>query len=278
MPRNLTDKVIVITGASSGIGAATAIACAEAGMDVALGARRTEKLRDVAQQIEQRGRAALSVTCDVTDPAQVESLLDETWQRFGRVDAVFANAGYGVFGPVLETSDADHRAIFEANYFGTLTTLKAAAPYLRKTEGGLKHVLICSSAGSEIGLPLSGAYTATKAAQDCIAGAMRAEVAGEGMSVTSVHPVGTKTEFFDTAGARSSPGQGAGQAPTTTNTPPGMMQSVEHVARRIVGALRRPKPEVWPMPLARWGLALGTAVPRFAAAMMRRHYRRITRR
>jgi short-subunit dehydrogenase len=273
MARELTDKVIVITGASSGIGAATALACAEAGMDVALAARRADRLNEIAGQIEQRGRAALSVPCDVTDPEQLEQLFAQAWERFGRVDAVFANAGFGLFGSVLETPEADHRAIFEVNYFATLSTLKAAAPYLRKTENGLRHVLICASAGSEIGLPMFGAYTATKAAQDCIAGALRAELADEGIAVTSVHPVGTKTEFFDTVKARSTP-TSAGE-PGTTNTPPGLMQSVEHVAKRIVAALRRPRPEVWPMRTARWGLALCTAMPRFAAYLMRRHYHRL---
>lgn len=273
MARDLNGKVIVITGGSSGIGAATALAAADAGMDVVLGARRTAALAEVAAQVEQRGRAVLSVTCDVTDPAQNEQLFEQSWQRFGRVDVVFANAGYGIYGSVLQTPLADHRAIFEANYFGTLHTLQASAPYLRQTQGGLKQMLICSSAASELGLPMFGAYAATKAAQDAIAGALRAEVAGEGFVVTSVHPVGTRTAFFDTLKAES-PRTGAGE-PATSNTPSAFVQSVELVASRIVGAIRRPKPEVWPMRTSRWALAFCTACPRFTAWLMRKHYRRI---
>lgn len=273
MARNLTSKVIVITGGSSGIGEATALRAAEAGMDVVLAARRTERLTEVAAPIRHRGRAVLTVPCDVTNWSDNERLFEQAWDRFGRVDVVFANAGYGMFGSVLDTPMADHRAIFEVNYFGTLHTLQAGAPYLRSTDSGLKQMLICSSAGSELALPMFGAYAATKAAQKSIGGALRAELADEGMTVTTVHPVGTKTPFFDTARERS-PVTEAGD-PSTTNTPPGLMQSSRHVAKTIVAAIRRPKPEVWPMRSSRWALALSNALPRVTACAMRRHYHRI---
>jgi len=273
MARDLTGKVIVITGASSGIGAATAVEAARAGMDVVLGARRETRLAEVADQVRQLGRAGETVTCDVTDPAQNDTLVERAWQRFGRVDAVFANAGYGMFGSVLETPMDEHRRIFEVNYFATLLTLKAAEPYIRKTPDGLKHMLICSSAASELGIPMFGAYAATKAAQDCIAGAMRGELADEGIAVTSVHPVGTRTEFFDTAKARS-PRTGAGE-PAAPNTPVMFSQTAQQVARKIVATLRRPKPELWPMASARWAMALGTVLPGLAARLMRKHYHRV---
>ena len=274
MLRDLTDKLIVITGASSGIGAAAALACARAGMDVVLAARRVEKLEAVAGQVESLGRRALAFPCDVDRDEDVKQLFDQSWRAFGRLDAAFANAGYGGFGSILETDLQFHRDMFETNYFGTLRTLRAATPYLRQTSDGLKHLLICSSVASELGVPKFGAYCATKAAQDSIAGAMRAELADEGIAVTSVHPIGTTTEFSEQARAKS-PDQR--DAVEDSNTPGLFMQTAEHVADHIVRAIRKPKPEVWPSPLSRYAAALATASPRLTAYLMRRHMRKLNK-
>ena len=269
MARELQDKAIVITGGSSGIGAATAIACAEAGMDVALGARRADKLREVAGRVEQFGRRAVTVPCDVTRDEDVQQLMERAWHELGRVDVAFANAGYGLAAGVLDTSDAAHHDIFEVNYFGTLRTIRAAVPYLRDTENGLRHLMICSSAGSEIGLPWFGAYSATKAAQDSIAGALRSELQDE-LTVTSVHPVGTTTEFFDTAERLA-----GGAGPGLINSPELFVQTPEHVARKIVAALRRPRAEVWPLSIARVALGLATILPGLTHYVLKRQSRRM---
>jgi len=243
-------------------------------MDTVLAARRAEKLEVVAQEVEALGRRALAVACDVNEDDDVQALFDRAWATFGRVDVAFANAGYGVFGSVMDDDLQVHRDIFETNYYGTLRTLKAATPYLRKTEGGLKQLLICSSVASEIGVPKFGAYCATKAAQDSIAGAMRAELAGEGITVTSVHPVGTTTEFGDQARSKSANEQDAMKG---SNTPRLFTQTADHVADCVVRAIRKPRPEVWPSPLARYAAALTTASPRLTAWMMRRHMRKLNR-
>lgn len=266
MPRNLQDKVILITGASSGIGAATAVACASAGMKVCLTARRRDRLDAVAQGVEQAGGEALAVAADVCDERALVEVFEACRARFGRLDAVFANAGYGQIVDVLTMSESDERAMFETNYFGTTRTLRLAIPHLRETKDGLRHLLVCSSAASEIGLPTLGVYSATKAAQDSVAGAIRAELADEGFSVTSVHPIGTKTDFMRVAGEAQN-----------NNTPAAMQQTPEKVARHVVAALRRPRPEVWPSAITRFGLALGTAFPGFAAWAMRRHGRKLKR-
>src|SRR5687767_147345 len=99
--RDLSGRVMIITGASSGIGAATAIACAKAGMDVVLNARRADKLGDVASQVHSLGRKAQIVPGDVTEPGISKRILDEATERFGRFDAVFANAGYGYDRPMI---------------------------------------------------------------------------------------------------------------------------------------------------------------------------------
>lgn len=262
--RNLKDKVILITGASSGIGAATAAACAQAGMHVCLVARRKDKLEEQSQAIEKLGGKSQVFAADVWHDYEMAQAFDACWSAFGRLDAVYANAGYGQVVNVMDMTPADERAMFETNYFGTTRTLRLALPMLKKTDDGLKHMLLCSSAASEIGLPTLGVYSATKAAQDSVAGALRAELHDDGFSVTSVHPIGTKTDFMRVAGDSEN-----------KNTPAALQQTPEKVARHTVAALRKPRPEVWPSGMTRLGLALGTASPRFAAWAMRRHYRKL---
>jgi short-subunit dehydrogenase len=266
----LRDKVIVISGASSGIGAATAIACAQAGMHVALGARRLDKLRDVAAQVEQLGRRALVCVCDVDRDDEVARFIAAAERELQRIDVCFANAGYGLVSPVLETSDAQVRAIFETNVYGTLRLMRAALPVMRRTSPQ-PHLVVCSSSASEIAPPLYGVYAATKAAQDSMTQALRVELHAQGIAVSSVHPVGTRTEFFARAHRN---GHDESADPIQLNTPTMLMQSPQHVARRIVACLRRPRPEVWPSPLTRYGVALCTAFPSLADWALRRMFAR----
>ncbi|MAE67483.1 MAG: short-chain dehydrogenase [Phycisphaeraceae bacterium] len=267
---DLTDRVIAITGASSGIGAATAQACAAAGMRVALGARRRERLDALAGKLGD-GARVLVETCDVDQDEDVARFIERTRSELGGLDAVFANAGFGHFGEVAATTDTEMRAIFETNFFGTMRVVRAAVPIMRAQGRG--HVLICSSAVSEIGLPMYGPYCATKAAQDSIASAMRAELADEGVHVSSVHPVGTRTDLYDLTRDRS-----ASKVPF--NTPSPLPQTAEHVAKAIVRCLRKPKAEVWPHWPSRLGLAIVTAFPALNASsmrsLMRKRYKKAT--
>jgi len=262
----------VITGASSGIGAATAVACAAAGMRVVISARRVEKLEEVARRCDEAGNTsggrAIAVACDVRRDEDVQRLIERALLETGRLDVAFANAGYGLFGSIAEMTDAQMRDIFETNYFGTVRLVQAAAKVMRPRKSG--HILICSSACSEIGLPMYGAYAATKAAQDSIGGAMRAELAGEGIAVTTIHPIGTRTAFFEVVEQVSEKRRGV----VGLNTPRHMMHPVEKVAQRIVKCLRRPRPEVWPSVLTRYALALTTAFPGLGAWAMRRAMKR----
>jgi short-subunit dehydrogenase len=265
MASNLQGQVIVITGGSSGIGAATARACAAAGMDVVVAARRVDRLQAVIADVEKLGRRGLAVACDVDRATDIQRLVEQTLVTFGRLDVAFANAGYGVVGPVCDTTEQQAHDIFETNFHGTLRLIRQVVPVMRKSGRG--HILICSSSASEIGVPLYGVYAATKAAQDSIAGAMRAELADAHINVTSVHPIGTTSEFFDDL-------EQAGHEGVALNTPQWMMQTPEHVAKCIVRSIRRPRPEVWPNPWIRLAMALLTACPRLSAWAMRRHYRK----
>lgn len=249
----LAGKPIAITGASSGIGAATALACAAAGMPVALAARRMDRLRDLAQRINASGGKAIAVECDVVRPADCERLVSSTIAAFGSIYSVYANAGYGVEAAAMDLPDAQWRAIFETNFFGTLNTIRPAMPHMRAAGRG--HVLICSSCLSRITLPYYAAYSATKAAQAHAGRAMRLELEPLGVYVSTVHPITTETEFFERVRTE------AGEARTMRHLPRRFTQTPEHVARATVRCLQRPRAEVWTSVLTRLGMAVCQALP-----------------
>jgi short-subunit dehydrogenase len=266
---NLTDKVIIITGASSGIGAATAVECARAGMDVIITARREDKLKIVANMVENLDRRAAIVVGAVTDKDMTERLLDEALAKFGRFDAVFANAGYGLERPMARTSLEQIREMFEVNVFSGIELLQTAAQQLLESgQPGGGHLLMCSSCLSKFTLPFHGLYAATKAAQNQICRSMRIELEPFGIHVSSVHPITTTTEFVDVSRTRS--GVAAHHAPASDHAPRMFVQSPQRVARAVVKCLRKPVPEVWTSHIVRFAAALMTFSPRMTDFIMRR--------
>lgn len=271
--RTLRDKVFVITGASSGIGAATAIEAARAGMNVVLAARRPTRLEQVAQAIRAAGREAAIVCCDVADPEAPRLVLDAAERSFGGFDAVFANAGYGMEQTVLDTEDDELRAIFDVNFFASVALVRDAARRLltRKHPG---HLLMCSSCMAKFTLPLHSAYSATKAAQAHVCRAMRHELAPHGIEVSSVHPVTTVTEFFE----RSSRGPGQKAcAGIPEHAPKWVVQRPEQVATAVIRCLRSPCPEVWTSRVVRLSAGLLTAFPWLFEPVLRREAARSLR-
>ncbi|HAI12177.1 MAG TPA: hypothetical protein DCM28_10770 [Phycisphaerales bacterium] len=274
--QHLKGKTILITGASSGIGKATAIACAKAGMRVVLSARGLDALEQTAAQINMAkdafgdtsgGGDAIIIPCDVCDDDSVQTLFEQTLDAVGKIDVLYANAGYGLFASIEDTADKQIRDIFETNFYGTVRCVNQALPIMRKQGGG--HIIICSSACSEISLPMYGYYAATKAAQDSMAGAMRAELAGTEIHVSTVHPIGTYTDFFNQVSNKAGKDVGL-------NTPDSLMQTPEHVAKCILKNIARskPKPEVWPHWFTRLGVSLCTAFPGLGAKVTRKMHQR----
>ncbi len=263
MPIDLKGKPIAITGASSGIGAATALACARAGMPVAIGARRKDKIEELVARIRSEGGRAIGMCTDVADPAQCRELIEATVNEFGSIYAVYANAGYGFEKPVHEMLDSDIRAMFEVNFFGTLNTIRPALEHIRKapwSASGEKrgHVLICSSCLSKMFLPYFSVYSASKAAQNHIGRAMNLELRDEGIAVTTVHPVSTRTEFSSTTERLS------GNGTLIAHSPDMFTQTAEFVAARTVACLRRPRPELWTGTLGhfvRFGMSVCQLLP-----------------
>lgn len=263
MAIDLTGKPILITGASSGIGRETALHCARAGMPVVLAARRADRLNDAVAQITREGGRAIAVPLDVDDPAACAAAVARCIDAFGSIYSVFANAGYGIEAPVHETTDEMFRAIFQTNFYGTLNTIRPALEPMKAAGQG--HILICSSCLAKFAVPYYSAYSATKAAQNHIGRAMSIELRPFGIRTSTVHPIGTRTEFFDTTAKNSADG-----TKMSEHTPAAFMQKSSTVARAVVRCLRRPRPEVWTSLPVHLGMSLATFTPRISDYFLRR--------
>ncbi|OBH34604.1 short-chain dehydrogenase/reductase [Mycobacterium sp. E342] len=180
----------LITGCSTGLGRALAEAVIGAGHNVVVTARDVEKVTDLVPAAPER---VLAVALDVTDPAQVASAVRQAHNRFGHVDVLVNNAGYGYRAAVEEGDDADVRALFETHFFGTVAMIKAVLPGMRARRSGA--IVNISSIGATVTPVGSGYYAAAKAAIEGVSGALRGELAPLGISVTIVEPGAFRTDF-----------------------------------------------------------------------------------
>ena len=218
----MSDKpVLLITGASSGIGAATARAAAEQGYRLVLGARSEDKLQALADEFGGE-EAAIAVRCDVTEWADNEAIAAAAIDAFGRIDAVFANAGVGAARGFLEESPEFWREIVLTNVYGVALTIRATLPHL--LERGTGHYVITSSVAGRRALPGS-LYSATKWAVTAIGEALRGELRtmhdNQGIRTTLIEPGMVDTPFFD-------------------NRPEGALAD-EDIARAVIYALSQPE-------------------------------------
>jgi NADP-dependent 3-hydroxy acid dehydrogenase YdfG len=185
------DRVFLITGASTGIGAATARHAAQAGFRVVLAARSVDKLEALAEELG-GGDRALAVECDVTEWEAQEEMVRRAVERFGTLDVVFANAGFGATRGFLEESPEQWREMILTNVLGVAYTIRATLPTLRERSG---HMLITSSVAGRRALPGS-LYSSSKHAVTAMGESLRQEVNGTGMRVTVIEPGGVETPFF----------------------------------------------------------------------------------
>jgi NADP-dependent 3-hydroxy acid dehydrogenase YdfG len=215
------DRVLIITGASSGIGAATARAAAAEGYRLVLGARREEPLNELAYELG-GGERAVAVRCDVTEWEDNERLAGAAIERFGGFDAVFANAGFGATRGFLEESPDQWRSMVLTNVLGLAYTIRATLPQLLDRDAG--HYLITSSVAGRRALPGS-LYSATKHAATAIGESLRAELRqmheNSSIRVTVIEPGSVDTPFFD-------------------NPPERALEDVD-IARAVVWALSQPE-------------------------------------
>jgi NAD(P)-dependent dehydrogenase (short-subunit alcohol dehydrogenase family) len=264
MRRDLSGMVVVITGASAGIGQALAEQVAARGGRLALAARRVERLEALNARI---GGGHLCVATDVADRGQCETLIARAIERFGRLDTLVCNAGFGILRPVAEAPPEEIERQFRTNLLGTLDCIRPAVPVMaaqQPRDGWRGQIVIVSSAVARRGLPYFGVYSATKAAQLSCAEALRVELKPRRIAVTSVHPIGTDTEFTE---ACQREGRSAARIHAGTHEP---RQSAAAVARTILRAIERPRAEVWPYAAARWAIGLGTLFPSLVDRVMER--------
>jgi NADP-dependent 3-hydroxy acid dehydrogenase YdfG len=183
-----TMPVFLITGASSGIGAATARQAAEAGYDVVLAARSEDKLEALAEET-----GGLAVRCDVTEWADQEALVERALDAYGRIDVAFANAGFGAKRGFQEETPEFWKSMVLTNVYGAALTIRATMPALKEANG---HLLLTSSVAGRRALPGS-LYSATKHAVTAMGEAARQEYNDSGVRVTLIEPGATDTPFFD---------------------------------------------------------------------------------
>src|SRR5437667_9940323 len=191
--RDIAGKIIIITGASSGIGRATALALAREPAQLVLVARRHDRLAALEEEIRKAGGIATSMVLDLRQRDQVETMIRSTHDRFGRVDVLINNAGFGFLGSVEKTPAPVVREIFDLNFEAPLLASQLVIPIMRAQGGG--HIINVSSVVGKRGLPLSGIYCATKFALQGISESLRLEVKDAGIDVSIVSPAATESEF-----------------------------------------------------------------------------------
>lgn len=188
----MADPVFLITGASSGIGAATARAAAQAGYRVALAARSVDRLQELAAELGGEGRA-LAIACDVTEWSDQEAMVTTVLERFGALDVAFANAGFGARRGFLSETPEHWRAMVLTNVYGAALTIRATVEALKASQG---HLLLTGSVAGRKALPGS-LYSATKWAVSAMGEGARLQLNGTGVRVTLIEPGAVDTPFFE---------------------------------------------------------------------------------
>jgi uncharacterized protein len=265
----MRNKVVVITGASSGIGAALAVRAAEQGARVVLAARRKDRLAEVAaaavnvfgsrtgeghslHSFPPDAPPCLTVRCDVTDRNEAEELIRSTVRTYGRIDVLVNNAGRGHLSSFEDTTDAMIESMFRVNVYALWHTIRPALPVMRKQGNG--HIINVSSIAGKIGFPYNSAYVAAKHAVVGLTHALRLELLETGIHATVVCPAGVLTEWAEATegGAMLPLFSGAGPvirkiaAERKLPLPPveGVL-TAEVVADRILDCIRTPVAEVY---------------------------------
>ena len=262
MTQNGAGRVVAITGASAGIGRATALRLARDGAAIVACARRADRLEQLRQEIEAAGGRALTVVADVTREDEMNGLVARAVEQFGRLDVMVCNAGFAIYGAIDDITPAQMHRLVDTNYFGTYHATRAALPVFRRQ--GTGHVIMVSSIVGKRGVPFMGAYSATKFAQVGLAECLRSEVEGSGIHVSVVYPISTPTEFTEVMLRETG-------SPITQSVGP--RQTAEQVADAIAGAIARPVPEVYPYTKSRGLVWLNAIAPGFCDRLVKKYGR-----
>jgi NAD(P)-dependent dehydrogenase (short-subunit alcohol dehydrogenase family) len=258
----IKGAVVVITGASSGIGRECALAFARAGARLILGARRRDRLEEIKAEIDALGGVSEVEAVDVARQEDVQRLVGAAVSRFGGLDVLVNNAGYGVHGRVEDTPAEAFLGQMRVNYMGTVFGCQAAVPLMRQQGRGV--IVNVSSIVGHRAMPGGSGYAASKAAQVSLSEALRVELSGTGVSVCCVHPIGTETEFRDRLA----------QASGASIKGIGPQQKASAVARTVLRCVRHPRPEAYPFPPSRALVWLNAFFPAWVDRLAARSARR----
>jgi short-subunit dehydrogenase len=229
---DISGKVVIITGASEGIGRAAAQRFAAADASVVLVARSADKLKSLAEELRRLGHEAFSIPCDMRKRDAVNQMVEQAFTKYGRIDILINNAGQAAAGTVAEVNPDHCRQIIELNVFGPMYAMQAAVPKMRLGGGGL--IINVSSMVSKMRIPGLGAYAATKAALNMLSDTARVELAEDKIRVVTVYPRMTATDF----GKHSLGDQRMRRHQRSSAAPAVVVDSPERVAEKILLAAR----------------------------------------
>jgi NAD(P)-dependent dehydrogenase (short-subunit alcohol dehydrogenase family) len=192
---SFTNRVALVTGGTSGIGRATALAFAKAGARVVVSGRREKEGAEVAAEIKAAGGEASFVKADVSRESDVEALVAKTLATYGRLDAAFNNAGIECLGPLTEASETDYRRVFDINVWGVVASMKHEIPAMLRTGGGA--IVNTSSVAGHLGFAGASLYVGTKHAVEGLTKTAALEFAKHGIRVNAVAPAAIETDMMD---------------------------------------------------------------------------------
>ncbi|GAP97984.1 SDR family NAD(P)-dependent oxidoreductase [Leptolyngbya sp. NIES-2104] len=193
MTSRLANQVAIVTGASSGIGEATAIALAVAGVKVALAARRVDRLTTLSQQIQDQGGTVMAIETDIADEVQVRNLVQKVQTNWGQIDILINNAGVMLLGPIDGADTEDWRRMINVNVLGLMYATHAVLPVMKAQKSG--HILNISSVAGRVVQPYGAVYCATKFAVGAFSESLRQQVSSDNIRVTIVEPGVVATEL-----------------------------------------------------------------------------------
>jgi len=245
---NFKNKVVVITGASSGIGEATAEQFAEKGANIVLVARRKDRLEEVEKKLAKYSIKTLLQVCDVSDKEQVKQMSETVIATFSQIDVLVNNAGFVIYGKVEELSIEDIESQMQTNYFGMINCTKYFLPHFLKQDFG--HMVNVASVGGSFGVPGIASYCATKFAMLGFSEGLHHELHGTNVGVTVVSPIMVRTSLFDHPSFKN-----------FTKHATGISLSSETVANAIIKAANSSRLEIVVPSVIRIGIWLKQTFP-----------------
>ena len=254
------NKVILITGASSGIGKETAIEFAKLGANIILVARRKDKLEQTANELKKFDVTTLLCQCDVSKKDQVEEMANMVIEKFGKLDILVNNAGFAIYGSVSDLSIDEIESQMETNYFGMVYCVKNFLPTMLNKKSG--HIVNVASVAASFGLPGIASYCASKFAMLGFSEGLKHELKGTGVGITVVSPIMVRTDFFDHPSFEKMPKYSPTSLSSTT------------VAKTILRAANSPRLEIIVPSVVRGAVWMKNTFPYFINPILGKSFKK----